>query len=85
MLVYNVKNSDNYLKTSGSSWQCYRDEPDTTLLDSESFKSKIKLTGSTLADGYTNNVKIAVPLKYLSNFWRTLETPLINYAFFYKQ
>ena len=25
------------------------------------------------------NVKIRVPLKYLSNFWRTLEVPLINY------
>ena len=24
------------------------------------------------------NVKIRVPLKYLSNFWRTLEMPLIN-------
>ena len=26
----------------------------------------------------TKNVKIVVPLKYLSNFWRTLEMPLIN-------
>ena len=26
----------------------------------------------------TKNVKIRVPLKYLSNFWRTLEMPLIN-------
>ena len=25
-----------------------------------------------------NGVKIAVPLKYLSNFWRSLEMPLIN-------
>ena len=25
------------------------------------------------------NVKIVAPLKYLSNFWRTLEMPLINY------
>ena len=24
------------------------------------------------------NAKIAVPLKYLSNFWRSLEMPLIN-------
>ena len=24
-------------------------------------------------------VEIAVPLKYLSNFWRTLDMPLINY------
>ena len=27
------------------------------------------------------NVKIMVPLKYLSNFWRTLEDPLINCKF----
>ena len=26
----------------------------------------------------TKNVKIMVPLKYLSNFWRTLEMPWIN-------
>ena len=26
----------------------------------------------------TKDVKIMVPLKYLSNFWRTLEMPLIN-------
>ena len=25
------------------------------------------------------DVKIMVPLKYLSNFWWTLEMPLINY------
>ena len=25
------------------------------------------------------NLEIAVPLKYLSNFWRSLEMPLINF------
>ena len=29
-------------------------------------------------EGEINNVEIMVPLKYLSNFWRTLEMPLIN-------
>ena len=48
------------------------------LTDSESFKPKIKITGKTPATGNENNVKIMVPLKYLSNFWRTLEMPLIN-------
>ena len=38
----------------------------------------MKITGNTPADGNTKNVEIIVPLKYLSNFWRTLETPLIN-------
>ena len=42
------------------------------------FKYKIKVTGKTPAAGNTINVEIAVPLKYLSNFWRTLEIPLIN-------
>ena len=35
------------------------------------------MTGQTGDDG-TKNVEIMVPLKYLSNFWRTLEMPLIN-------
>ena len=38
----------------------------------------MKITGNAPADGNTKNVEIIVPLKYLSNFWRTLETPLIN-------
>ena len=36
------------------------------------------MTGNTRADGNTKDVEIMVPLKYLSNFWRTLEIPLIN-------
>ena len=36
------------------------------------------MTGKIPADGNTKDVKIAVPLKYLSNFWRTLEMPLVN-------
>ena len=35
------------------------------------------MTGQTEDDG-TKIVEIMVPLKYLSNFWRTLEMPLIN-------
>ena len=47
-------------------------------LNSESFKSKIRITGKNLAAGNVKGVKISVPLKYLNNFWRTLEMPLIN-------
>ena len=65
-------------KKSGNSWQYYRDEPNDNLPDSESFKSKIKITGKTLVAGNTKHVEIMVPLKYLSNFWRTLEMSLIN-------
>ena len=64
-------------KTSGSLWQFYKDDPNDNITQSESFRSKIKITGKTPADGNTNNVEIFVPLKYLSDFWRTLEIPLI--------
>ena len=59
-------------------WQYYRDEPNNNLTDSESFKSKIKITGNTPADSNTKDAEIMVPLKYLSSFWRTIEMPLIN-------
>ena len=44
--------------------------------DSLNFKTKI--TGQTDNGRKTKNVEIMVPLRYLSNFWRTLETLLIN-------
>ena len=48
------------------------------IIQSASFKYEIKRTGKNLVTGNTKDVKIAVSLKYLSNFWRTLEMPLIN-------
>ena len=79
MPMYNlIEYSDNYSKTSGSLWQYYKDIPNDNLTDSESFKSKVKITGKTPVDGNTKDVEIIVPLKYLSNFWGTLEMPLIN-------
>ena len=89
MSMYNlVGYSDNYLNTSGRLWQYYRDEPsldnngndvDFTGANHNSklLKYKQKITGAT-GDKGTKNVEIMVPLKYLSNFWRTLEMPLIN-------
>ena len=41
------------------------------------FEFKQKIIGSTGNDG-TKAVQIMVPLNFLSNFWRTLEMPLIN-------
>ena len=77
--MYNlIEYSDNYSKASGILWQYYKDEPNDNLTDSESLKFKIKITGNTLADGNTKDVEIIVSLKYLSNFCRTLEMPLIN-------
>ena len=69
MPMYNlIEYSDNYAKMSGSLWQYYRDEPNDNLADSESFKSKIKITGRTPVGGNEKDVEIMVPLKYLSNF-----------------
>ena len=73
-----IEYSDNYSKTSGSLWQYYKNKSNYNLTDSESFKSKVKTTGNAPADGNTRDVEITVPLKYLSDFWRTLEMPLIN-------
>ena len=79
MPMYNlIEYSDNYSKTSGSLWQYYKDEPNDNLANSESFKSKVKITGNIPAGGNTRDVKIIVSLKHLNNFWRTLEMPLIN-------
>ena len=73
-----IEYSDNYARTSGSLWQYYRDESNDNLADSKPFKYKIKITGKTSNDGNEKDVEIMVPLKYLSNFWRTLKMPLIN-------
>ena len=79
MPMYNlIEYSDNYAKTSGSLWQYYRDERDNDIANSESFKSKIKITGRTPADGNEEDVEIMVPIKYLSNFCRTIKMLLIN-------
>ena len=77
MPMYNlIKYSNNYSKTSESLWQYYKNDPNDNITQSESFKFKIKTTGKTPAAGNTKD-QIIVPLKYLSNFWRTLQM-LIN-------
>ena len=79
MSMYNlIEYSDNYSKPSGSLWPYYKDDPNENITQSESFKSKIKITGKTAAAGKTKDVEIIVPLKYLRNFRETLEMPLIN-------
>ena len=84
MPMYDVTEySDNFSKTSGSLWQYYKDDPNNNLTDSELFNSKVKVTGETPADRNTKDVEIIVPLKYLSNFWRTLEMPLIVKLIFF--
>ena len=79
MPMYNlIEYSDNYAKISGSLWKNYTDVLNNNLADSESFKSKIKITGKTPNNCNEKDVEIMVPLNYLSNFWRTIEMPLIN-------
>ena len=84
MAMYNlIEYSDNYSDTSGSLWNFKRDEiinnANVTNDDNApSFKYKASNIGNTENNGTKNGVKIAVPLKYLSNFWRSLEMPLIN-------
>ena len=87
MPIYNlIKYSDNYSKTSGSLWKYCKNIPavnNNAIIDftdnnrTDSFNFKVKMTDHTGENGI-KNVKIMVPLKYLSNFWRTLEIPLIN-------
>ena len=62
MPMYNlIEYSNNYSKTSGNLWQYYKDESNDNLVNSESFKSKVKITGKTPAGGNTKNVKIIKP------------------------
>ena len=51
---------------------------DITAGDSSPFKYKSSILGNPAADGALRNAKIVVPLRFLSNFWRSLEMPLIN-------
>ena len=88
MPMYNfIEYSDNYSDTSGSLWQFKRDEQpkqnhgdisDVSTDYSSCFKYKSNFIGTMPNGGRKNGVKIAVPLKCLSNFWRSLEMPLIN-------
>ena len=78
-----IQYSDNYSDTSESLWDFKRDEvvnnaDVTNNNNAPSFKYKASIIGNTENNGTKNGVKIAVPLKYLSNFWRSLEMPLIN-------
>ena len=84
MPMYNlVEYRDNYSDISGSLWQFRRDEiinnaDVTNDNNARSFKYKASIIDNTEDNGTKSKVKIAVPLKYLRNFWRSLEMPLIN-------
>ena len=89
--------SNNYAKTSGSLWQYCKEIPavnDTgNIVDfnganaTDPFNFQTRITGQTADNNNNGNVarrldvEIMVPQKYLSNFWKTLEIPLINCEF----
>ena len=92
MPMYNlIEYSDNYSKTSGSLWQYCKEIPAVNNHDNivsfdganatDSFNFKTKINGQTNDNGKID-VEILVPLKYLSNFWRSLEMRLINCEYF---
>ena len=89
MPMYNlIESSSNYSETTGSLWFYSKDEGINFNSDIannnnnfKSFEYKAKLLGyieANNANEILKNVTIAVPLKYLSNCWRSLERPLIN-------
>ena len=90
--MYNLlEYSKSYRKTTGSLWNYYRDEQSNPLsTNSESFKYKTNITENTynIGDGEEsyeankvgkNETEIVILLKHLSNFWRNLNMPLINF------
>ena len=83
MPMYNlIEYSDNYQDSSANLYQYKRDEPPEanainglTTNTSSSFKYKVELLGNQVLDGHIvkRSVKVVVPLKYLSNFFRSLD------------
>ena len=88
--MYNLlEYSKNYRKTTGNLWNYYRDEPNSgtdnnnithSILNSEFFdyKANFMENGMKHNDLTKDNVKIVIPLKYLSNFRKSLNIPLVN-------
>ena len=88
MPMYNLlEYSKNYKNTTGSLWNYYRDEANSStddnnithsILNSKAFDYKANFISSVKNNNLTkNDVKIVVPLKYLSNLWKNLNMPLM--------
>ena len=94
MPVHNLlKYSDNYSMISESLWNYYRDEINDDAIEndnadnninksktitSKAFEYKTKTIEKTLNGNNTLHTEFVVPLKYLNNFSRYLDLPLIN-------
>ena len=94
MPMYNLlEYNDSYSMTSKGLWNYYRDEvnddaneinadnyriDNSKAVTSESFEYKKKIVGTTAPNNNILGTEVVLPLKYLSNFWRHLDLPLIN-------
>ena len=87
MPMYNLlEYTKSYSKTTGSLWDYYRDEPSSraegnknyAIKHSKSFDYETRITGRLEGNNTEKEVKMVLQLKHLSNFWRTLDIPLIN-------
>ena len=90
MPIYNLLEYNKiYRKTTGSLWNYYRDEPNSStdndnithsILNSESFdyKANFMENGAIHNNLTKNDVKVVAPFKHLSNFWKSLNILLIN-------
>ena len=92
MAMYNLIDCGlNYSETTGNFWFYAKDEATNFNADIsydndfKSIKYQAKLLGKTVTQAVPNqanwilkNAAIAVPLKYLSNFWRSFKMPVIN-------
>ena len=86
--MYNlIEYSKNY--RTASLWNYYGDEPNSgtdgninySIKNSKSFDYKTSITGKLEGNNEEkDDTEIAVPLKYLSNFFKSLNFPLINCA-----
>ena len=85
--MYNLlEYSKKYSKAIGSFWNYYRDEPSSgvnnninySIKDSKSFDYKANITRKLEVNSTEKEADIVVLFKYLSNFWRILDIPLIN-------
>ena len=88
MSMYNLlEYNKNYRKTIGSLYNYYRDQlnddadnnqfNNIKIVNSNTFKYKNKIIDNTNNQG-TKDIELAIPLKYLRNFWRALNIPLIS-------
>ena len=81
-----IEYSKNYSRTTGILWNYYRDKPNSaavgdtnySIRGSKSFDYKTSVTRRLEGNNTEKEVKIVVPLNYLSTFWKTLDIPLIN-------